>query len=121
MNATKVPLGQVVMTAGVATQIARAEARRGDGVAYGAAVAEALARHEGGDWGEVCAEDKASNDDAVKFDGIPGKEDERQRVLSAYTIWQDKTGTHGTPEGTKVWIITEWDRSVTTVLFPDEY
>ena len=60
-----------------------------------------LARHAAGDWGEVDAEDKAANDAAVK-DGT--------RILSAYT--------HA---GVRYWIITEWDRSVTTLLLPSEY
>ena len=58
-----------------------------------------LARHVRGDWGEVCAEDKLLNDQAL-VDG--------SRLLSAYT----------TLKGTKLWIITEADRSATTILLP---
>ena len=58
-------------------------------------------RHNCGDWGDMCDEDKKANDDALK-DG--------DRIFSAYT----------TPLG-KIWIITEWDRSYTTVLIPDDY
>jgi hypothetical protein len=58
-------------------------------------------RHRSGDWGDVCDEDKKLNDEAVDGEG---------RILSAYTV-----------DGEKVWVITEWDRSVTTVLFPSEY
>ena len=61
-----------------------------------------LQRHQTGDWGAVCPEDWAAN----HRDLIEGN-----RLLSAYP----------TPEGIKVWIITEWDRSVTTVLLPEEY
>lgn len=61
-----------------------------------------LIRHSSGDWGEVDAEDAASNDDAVL---------NHYRVLSAYTL----------SSGVKFWIITEWDRSVTTVLLPSDY
>lgn len=64
--------------------------------------AEFLSRHEGGDWGEVGPEDWESNEEAFGGEG---------RLLSAYTL---KTGV-------KIWIITEWDRSVTTILLPDEY
>jgi hypothetical protein len=110
-RAVKFPLGQVVMTCGVAAAIEEAD-EKGQGGAYRAAVAEALARHESGDWGIMPDEGKAENEDALKHGN---------RLMSAYLIWQDATGTHGTPEGTKVWIITEYDRSVTTVLFPDEY
>jgi hypothetical protein len=62
---------------------------------------ECLQRHRRGDWGSVCDEDKQTNDQALKAG---------ERLLSAYTI-----------TGKKIWIITEWDRSVTTVLFPEEY
>lgn len=61
-----------------------------------------LTRHLAGDWGDLDAEDRALNDLAVK-DG--------SRILSAYI----------TSRGTKVWIITEADRSATTILLPDEY
>ena len=61
-----------------------------------------LQRHVAGDWGEVCAEDKQSNDHALV---------EGTRILSAYRA----------ADGTKFWIITEADRSVTTVLLPEDY
>lgn len=59
-------------------------------------------RHVTGDWGEVCAEDAAENELALR---------ESFRILSAY-----RTG-----KGVKFWIITEADRSVTTLLLPHEY
>ena len=61
-----------------------------------------MKRHLTGDWGELSAEDAAANDQAIK-DG--------SRILSNY----------GLPTGERIWIITEADRSVTTVLFPSEY
>ena len=61
-----------------------------------------LARHVSGDWGELPAEDAAFNNVSLKTDG---------RLLSSYLIAPD----------TKVWVITEWDRSVTTVLRPEDY
>jgi hypothetical protein len=61
-----------------------------------------LALHARGDWGDVDAEDWRANDQAL----VGGA-----RVLSAYCL----------RDGTKVWIITEADRSATTVLLPDEY
>ena len=65
---------------------------------------EFLARHLRGDWGELCDDDKVANDNAL--------DPERPcRILSAYQ----------TANGTKIWIITEWDRSVTTILLPSEY
>lgn len=63
---------------------------------------EALIRHIQGDWGNVCKDDWKSNDRAVN-DGT--------RLLSSYTTLQ----------GVRFWIITEADRSVTTVLLPEEY
>jgi hypothetical protein len=60
-----------------------------------------LRRHATCDWGDVCEEDRAANDEALA---------EGYRLLSAYTV-----------NGAKLWIITEADRSVTTFLLPDEY
>jgi len=66
-----------------------------------------LERHQGGDWGDLCDEDKQSNNEAVANEGDPEKQ---QRVMSVYSVKE-----------TKLWIISEWDRSVTTLLLPDEY
>jgi hypothetical protein len=63
---------------------------------------ELLTRHVTGDWGDLCAEDKAENELSVE---------QGFRILSAY-----KLGT-----GIKVWVITEADRSATTFLLPEEY
>lgn len=57
-----------------------------------------LIRHANGDWGDVCKEDWKSNDEALK-NGL--------RLLSEYKL----------PDGRRIWIITEWDRSATTLLF----
>jgi len=65
-------------------------------------IAKLLARHASGDWGDMCQEDKDHNNQAL----ISGK----GRLFSSYN----------TPAG-KVWIITEYDHSITTVLLPDEY
>lgn len=65
-------------------------------------VAQALARHLSGDWGELAEEDQQTNEDALADEG---------RLFSAYT----------SSTGVKFWIITEWDRSVTTVLLPEDY
>lgn len=61
-----------------------------------------LARHIHGDWGELPVEDIAANELAL----LTGN-----RLLSSYLI----------PGGDKVWLITEADRSVTTILLPSEY
>lgn len=61
-----------------------------------------LARHLSGDWGVLPAEDAQLNDEALKSDG---------RLLSSYPLGGDS----------RIWVITEWDRSVTTFLLPSEY
>lgn len=61
-----------------------------------------LARHASTDWGLVDEEDRRLNDEALR-DGA--------RLLSAYE----------TERGVRLWIVTEADRSVTTILLPDEY
>jgi hypothetical protein len=65
-------------------------------------VIRALARHQSGDWGDLDAEDIQENEYSLGL---------RLRLLSAYH-------TH---TGVKFWIITEADRSATTVLLPSEY
>jgi len=65
-------------------------------------IATCLQRHHRGDWGELDAEDNAANDQSL-IDG--------SRLLSAYHNAAD----------IKFWIITEADRSATTVLLPSEY
>lgn len=60
-----------------------------------------LARHQFGDWGIVPKEDAQANRDALKYGN---------RILSSYDV-----------AGETVWIITEADRSSTTLLFPSEY
>lgn len=64
--------------------------------------AEFLSRHLRGDWGDLCQEDKAENELSVKH-GF--------RLLSSYPVTDTDT----------IWIITEADRSVTTLLLPAEY
>ena len=66
-----------------------------------------LARHQSGDWGDLCDEDKQQNNFAIQDEGNPEKQ---QRVFSSYKI-----GTE------TIYIITEWDRSVTTLLRPCDY
>lgn len=61
-----------------------------------------IARHIRGDFGIVPEEDAESNWSAIKH----GK----ARILSSYQVGEER-----------VWLITEWDRSLTTLLLPDEY
>ena len=62
----------------------------------------ALARHCDGDWGSVNKDDWAANDSAL---------DSGNRILSAYESDSEEV----------FWIITEWDRGMTTILLPSEY
>ena len=63
---------------------------------------DALIRHLVGDWGDLSEKDWALNDEAL----VNGS-----RLMSVYQ----------TSSGIRFWIITEWDRSVTTLLLPNEY
>jgi hypothetical protein len=65
-------------------------------------IGPALARHSRGDWGDVSSEDWLANEAALA---------EGTRLLSAYVAG----------DGTRFWIITEADRSATTVLLPEDY
>ena len=65
-------------------------------------IEKALSSHKAGNWGIVSKDDWRENDYAIK---------RNERVLSSYLSSDED----------KFWIITEWDRSVTTILLPDEY
>lgn len=89
-------LGEVVMTDGV-YEMARKDRSFQD------FLSESFGRHCKCDWGDLCDEDKALNDMALKNrDG---------RLLSRYEFNGDVS----------IYIITEWDYSVTTMLLPSEY
>ena len=64
-------------------------------------VQEGLSRHAKGDWGDVCPEDRKENELSLK---------EGFRLLSVYRSGE-----------MNFWIITEADRSITTVLLPSDY
>lgn len=85
-------LGQVVATPGALDTL-----RQANQTPF-----EFLQRHQAGDWGEVSPEDKQEND----FSVVQGF-----RILSAYTL----------NTGVKLWLLTEADRSYTTLLLPEEY
>lgn len=89
------PLGSCVATPGA---IQTLEKDRGD---WHMSAANYLARHQGGDWGDVLPEDARENDLSVR---------EGFRVLSSYEI-----------AGERIWVITEADRSSTCILLPEEY
>ena len=94
----KFALGRTVMTSGLSHQLAREYPDQEPSMV----LLPFVQRHQSGDWGNMPAEDVTLNDLAVEHQG---------RLMSAYT----------TRKGTKFWIITEWDRSVTTALLPDDY
>jgi hypothetical protein len=85
------PLGRVVATPGALKLLSD---REEDPFGY-------IARHAAGDWGNLCAFDLRQNEIALR---------EGLRVLSSYPVGREC-----------VWIITEADRSVTTILLPEEY
>ena len=89
--------GDIAMTAGVNTRCTK-------DLKFNQFVLQSFGRHLKGDWGDLDDDDKRTNDAALK-DGF--------RLMSAYFF-------NGNEED-KLWIITEWDRSVTTILFPSEY
>ena len=91
----KFKIGRLVATRGVHTRMV-------EGLSFMEFVGRSVGRHMDGDWGEVGSEDRQTNEDALKV-GC--------RVMSVYSH----------VDNTKIWVITEADRSATTVLFPEEY
>lgn len=92
----KVDMGRIVTTRGVSEDMR-------DDPAFDRLVSDSLRRHSRGDWGDLHGGDRKQNDQALKNGD--------DRLFSVY---------NGGSEG-KIWIITEEDRSVTTVLYPSEY
>ena len=89
-------LGKLVMTRGVADRLE-------ESADFAAHVMRSLQRYTAYDWGDLCKEDAAMNDSAIG----PNED----RIFAAYEH----------PEQPNVWIITEADRSYSTILFPSEY
>ncbi len=87
----RLPLGRVVATQGALRMMAEA----------GEEPLSFLARHAAGDWGELCSRDRRENELSLEHGW---------RVLSSYTLG-----------GERIWVITEADRSATTILLPEEY
>jgi len=86
------PAGQIVATPGALALLEQAKK----------SPLEYLSRHLRGDWGELCPEDKTENELSLKHG---------YRLMSNYQVTDRE----------KLWIITEADRSVTTLLLPTEY
>lgn len=94
-NVSKNPLfdlGQTVATPGAIEALQQSAV----------SAASLLGRHQSGDWGDQCEEDIAENNYALSHG---------YRLFSSYKI----------TETTKIWVITEADRSVTTLLLPEDY
>ena len=94
MNGLLDKLGQVVQTQGIYRACEESEEFREE-------IRNAFYKYTCGNWGDTCGEDKKLNDEAI---------DEGERIVAKYE----------TSKG-NVFIITEWDRSYTTILFADEY
>ena len=90
VSAAKFQLGQIVATPNALNRLTQDDIRTG------------IIRHQSGDWGDLDADDRKENDQALE---------RGTRLLSAYQA----------SNGTKFWIITEADRSSTTVLLPEDY
>lgn len=96
MDENKFELGRLVATIAV-DALMRSNQRFKDFVMV------SLYRYINCDWGDTCDADKATNNEAL----IVG-----DRILAVYK--NERLGK-------TIWIITEWDRSVTTILFPEDY
>lgn len=91
----KFKLGRIIWTRGINDLVARNSV-------FVKFIMDSLKRHAIGEWGNLCSDDKKENEVAIE---------EGNRILSAYEA----------DDQPKIWIITEADRSATTILFPDEY
>lgn len=87
--------GQVVITKGVNAKIS-------ESIEFSQFILESIAKYRNCNWGNLCKEDCKMNDQAI--------ENGDDKIFARYN----------NEEG-DIYIITEWDRSVTTILFPSEY
>ena len=92
---SKYEMGRTVVTAGVNEKMQ-------SNPNFTTFVNVSLGRFSQGDWGTLSDEDRQQNEDGLK---------NGERLMGVYIQHTDE----------KIWIITEWDRSVTTILFPYEY
>ena len=90
----KFPLGELVITPNAAATLDAIQALT------------FLVQHESGNWGEVCEEDRETNEHALK-DG--------SRLFSVYEIEGENESK------TRFYVITEWNREATTILLPEDY
>ena len=92
------PLGNCHVTPGISTLVEQ----------QALAIHEYLYRHQRGDWGNLTQEDATENETSLQ---------QGSRIFSAYDVEGKNAGSHAI----KIWVITEADRSTTTVLLPEEY
>ena len=92
----KFETGQLVATAGVVEK-ANSDPN------FSTFIGSCLGDYTNGDWGNTCDEDAAMNDEALFSGG---------RIFAKYDYYDPEVS---------IWIITEADRSYTTILFPEEY
>ena len=95
LSKAKFDLGNICMTSGIAELMEEGKITTNE-------LESILQKHVNGDWGDLCEEDKLENEAALSTG--------ESRLMSTYTI-----------NNIKIWIITEWDKSVTTILLPEEY
>lgn len=88
-------IGRFVMTSGIANEINNKPSYKNE-------ILDCLTKYLSGDWGSLCDEDKRSNELAIQ--------NNNDRILAKYI----------TSSGS-IYMITEWDRSYTTVMFVEEY
>ena len=105
-NAPRFALGQLVATPGAMELLEQT----------GFSALALISRHVHGDWGDCCDEDKETNELSVR---------QRMRVMSVYRR-VDAERLQQTPQDKRsslptIWIITEANRSVTTLLLPEDY
>ena len=105
-NSARFALGQIVATPGTIALLEH----------HSISAAALISRHLEGSWGDVCAEDAETNEMAIKFGN---------RIMSVYRLSTTEEILL-TPQASRsdlptVWVITESDRSVTTLLLPSEY
>ena len=90
VSAAKFPLGRTVATPNALSMLTPDD------------ILHALARHQSGDWGDMCEEDRNENNLSL------------EKGFRLFSVYHAKNGV-------KFWIITEADRSVTTILMPEDY
>ena len=100
MVTSALQLGQLVATASISSHMSA-------DLSFHTFIFTSVLRHQEGDWGEVCEEDRYVNDLALTSGS---------RIVSVYHC-----STEHSYEGDRIFIITEADRSVTTILWPREY